>query len=95
MNPMEARWLRFPLFLSLSPVLNYQGWVGEAGVSGSTYPQSDLTFEYERLVKDFEDHSLRFTLGTLGLAVQGFQAAMVLEGVSLIRDPALFRKERV
>ncbi|GAB4221548.1 MAG: hypothetical protein Kow009_11180 [Spirochaetales bacterium] len=79
----------------LSEIPELRGWVLEAGISASTYPQSELPFEYERLVKDIENSSLRLTLGTLGLAVQGFQSGLILEGVSLIRDPNLFRKERV
>ncbi|MFQ3619717.1 MAG: hypothetical protein SNJ78_02120 [Spirochaetales bacterium] len=85
----------FPLSLSLMPVFNYKGWVVEAGVSAQTHPEKDISFEYERLVRDLEPHFLRITLGTLGVSVQGFQSAYILEGFSLVRDPMVFRKERV
>lgn len=85
----------FPLYITLAPVVNYEGWVFEAGISAETYPDTDLSFEYERLLRDVETHSLRFTVGTLGVFVQGFQSPYILEGFSLVRDPALFRKERM
>ncbi len=83
-----------PLFFSASPTMNYKGWVLEAGVSAGTYPEPEFTFEYERLVKDFEHHSMRLSLGTLGIAVQGFQSPVILEGISILRDASLFRKDR-
>ncbi len=93
-EPYAAEPVTLPLYLSASPTLNYRGWVLEAGVSAVTYPNPDITFEYERLIKDFEPYSARLTLGTSGIAVQGFQSPLILEGVSILRDPALFRKER-
>lgn len=83
-----------PLLLSASPTLNYRGWVLEAGVSAASYPHPEFTFEYERIIKDFEPYSARLTLGTSGIAVQGFQSPLILEGVSILRDPSLFRKDR-
>jgi len=85
----------FPVTLGIEPVLNFRGWVMEGAVSATNYPEPEVSYEYGRLVYDLEQYRTRFTLGSLGLSLYGFQSPFLLEGISLVRDYRKFEKDRI
>ena len=85
----------FPVTLGLEPVLNFKGWVVEGAVSATNYPNPEVSYEYGRIVYDLERYRTRFTLGSLGLSLYGFQSPFLLEGISLVRDYRRFEKDRI
>lgn len=85
----------FPVTLGIEPVLNFRGWVMEGAVSATNYPESEVSYEYGRVVYDLERYRTRFTLGSLGLSLYGFQSPFLLEGISLVRDYRKFEKDRI
>ena len=85
----------FPITLGIEPVLNFKGWVVEGAVSARNHPNPEVSYEYGRVVYDVEQYRTRFTLGSLGVSLYGFQSPFLLEGISVVRDYRKFERDRI